>query len=176
MTCSNRDDWVGAEEWHRKALEAKLACGLNPVTVGVSYNSLGESLLENGKLEEAEDMLKKALEIRTKLGRGHLFDTAVTRENLAQLYQAMGKPTEANEARLGGEAKGEMCCSNYRVRRPRFTTWNQDAHDHLYLVPRAGASSEQACVLRRVSGTFNIVLNITARNLFICLSKAFVVL
>jgi tetratricopeptide (TPR) repeat protein len=118
VECSKRDDWVNAERWHRKALEAKLACGMGPVTLGISYNSLGESLLEQGKLEEAEEKLKKAMEIRTTLP--HCFDAAVTRENLAQVYQAMGKPKEANQVRVDGEAKREMCCSNYRVRYTSF--------------------------------------------------------
>lgn len=114
---SSRDDWVNAERWHRKALKAKIDCGMAPVTLGISYNALGESLLELGKLEEAEENLKNAMEIRAALGPFHCFDASVTRENLAQVYQAMGKPNEANQVRVDGEATGEMCCSNYRVRR-----------------------------------------------------------
>lgn len=116
ITCSKAGDHIAAEKWHRKALSAKYAAKLGNDTIGISENGLGETLYDLGKYDEAEEHLKKALAIRQKLGSRYLFDIAVTRENLAQVYQAKKDVKMARETRQQGEAKGELCCSNYTVR------------------------------------------------------------
>lgn len=105
-----------AEKWHRKALNAKINAKLEWTTIAISHNGLGEALLELGRLKEAEEHLKKALAMRTGKGAGHVFDAAVSRENLAQVYQAMEKPDMARTTRTDGENKKELCCSNETVR------------------------------------------------------------
>lgn len=104
-----------AEKWHRKALNAKINAKLGWVTTAISHNGLGEALLELRKLDEAEEQLKAALALRAGQS-GHTFDAAVSRENLAQVYQAMNKPHMARATREDGENIKEMCCSNETVR------------------------------------------------------------
>lgn len=109
-------DNTTAEKWHRKALNAKIHAKLEWTTIAISHNGLGEALLELGRLVEAEEHLKKALAMRTGKGARHVFDAAVSKENLAQVYQAMGKPDLARTTCIDGENKKELCCSNETVR------------------------------------------------------------
>lgn len=100
-----------AEQRHRQALELKIAnFGADSVNTAISYNALGEALLRKGKVAEAEEVLQKAVVIRE--GKGPVFDAAVSRENLACVYEARGRWDEARELRTRN--KETMVCSHYQ--------------------------------------------------------------
>lgn len=106
-------DLAGAERLHLQALEIKeKGLGPNAVSTALTRNALGELYFTLGQLEEAEDCLQKALEVRTKAGPP--LDAAVTRDNLARIYEAQGKLKEAKDIRLTG-APNTMCCGYYHV-------------------------------------------------------------
>ncbi|KAG8924422.1 hypothetical protein FRC01_011541 [Tulasnella sp. 417] len=99
-------------EWrHRQALELKIAnFGTNSVNTAISYNGLGEALLRKDKLAEAEEAFMKAIVIRE--AKGPVFDAAVSRENLACVYEAQGRWNQARELRT--RSRENMVCSNYK--------------------------------------------------------------
>ncbi|TFY81946.1 hypothetical protein EWM64_g2062 [Hericium alpestre] len=82
----HRGDFAGAEALFLRAIDVKEQ-GLRPGNkfTANSQNALGELYLKLERLDEAEDMLKRALHIRKVTGTA--FDAAVTRENLGQLYE-----------------------------------------------------------------------------------------
>lgn len=67
-------------------------------------------------LDEAEDYLKKALAVRDEApygrGLGPRFDAAVSRENMARVYDKRGNLLEAKGIR---KRAGEICCDYYKV-------------------------------------------------------------
>ncbi|KAF4574279.1 hypothetical protein EYR36_005612 [Pleurotus pulmonarius] len=92
--------------------------GVDAMTTALSRNRLGEVHMLMGKFAEAEDNLGKALEVRRR--KGNPFDCAVTRENLAQVYEARGHLTEAREMRLEGEPDRNIVCGNYQCQGQSF--------------------------------------------------------
>jgi len=119
VAASQAGDYARAVHLHRQALVIKLqAFGEEAVQTAISFNGLGEDLLQLGQLDEAEEMLGKALHVRDDtafggLGAGPRMDAAVTRENVAQLREAQGRLADAKEMRLRGKGKGEICCGHY---------------------------------------------------------------
>lgn len=107
---------------HREELEMKLLLrGPNHIDTAVTYNGLGEALLEAGELQEAEEMLLNAYRVREGASNGesfNVFNAAVTRENLGRLYEAKGDWARARSVRLEGNTRGRdsFACSNYKVR------------------------------------------------------------
>lgn len=65
------------------------------------------------KLVEAEDNLKKVLEVRRR--KGDPFDGAVTRENLAQVSEMRGDLRGAREMRLEGGPDRNIAYENDKV-------------------------------------------------------------
>ncbi|VDB99656.1 unnamed protein product [Peniophora sp. CBMAI 1063] len=106
-------DYAGAEQRFLRAIEIRnQAYGPGNNYVAVNLNSLGELYLKQGRLDEAEPILLEALDAReNRLGNG--FDAAVTRENLAQLYEARGDGPKAKEIRARG-FPNNIACGNYR--------------------------------------------------------------
>ena len=94
------------------AIDEKLQ-GPNSSSSGLSWNKLGEIQFEMGKITEAEPSLKRAVEIREGLGED--FDTAVSRDNLARVYEAQGRMDEAREMRLRGRASQNISCGSFKV-------------------------------------------------------------
>lgn len=119
VVAMKRGRYEEAVALHQQALALKLpAFGSNSVQAAISYNGLGECLLKAGRVADAEVNLAKALHVRDSkssggLGLGPPMDSAVTRDNMAQVYEAQGKWDEAKEMRLRGSEKGEMVCGNY---------------------------------------------------------------
>ncbi|KAI0052887.1 hypothetical protein FA95DRAFT_1553186 [Auriscalpium vulgare] len=64
-----------------------------------------------GRLNDAEDQLNKALDVRSKIGPP--FDAAVTRENLAQLYEMRGNIEASKEMRMRG-SPDQIACGHYQ--------------------------------------------------------------
>ncbi|KAL4069629.1 hypothetical protein V8B97DRAFT_603645 [Scleroderma yunnanense] len=60
-----------------------------------------------GRLDEAEDQLKRAVIVRTN--EGNSFDAAVSIENLAQVYEATGNLEKALNTRLSYDPKNMVC-------------------------------------------------------------------
>ena len=100
-----------AERLHREVLAVKLATlGASSVSTGTTYNSLGRLLKQRGALEEAETMLRAALQIReARPAESH--DAAITRDELGCVLQAAGRTAEAREMRLRRGRDG-LICSN----------------------------------------------------------------
>ncbi|KAF8312519.1 hypothetical protein DL93DRAFT_2082120 [Clavulina sp. PMI_390] len=100
----------------QKAIEAKEAANMSKSSIAVSWNSLGETYLEDGQLDAALEALTTALNIRAALTpkKDHLFDTSVTRENIAHVYEAKNEPANAKKVRNEGVPVGEVCCSYNR--------------------------------------------------------------
>jgi tetratricopeptide (TPR) repeat protein len=82
-------------------------------STGLSWNKLGEIQHEMGKTGEAEKSLQKAVEIREKLGES--FDTSVSRDNLARVYEEQGRMEEAKQMRLRGRPSQNITCGNFDV-------------------------------------------------------------
>lgn len=86
MMRGNREDYQGAIEQHKKALQLKInAYGEESVQAAISHNAIGENCLLLKNWEEAEDNLKKALKVRDEMGLGPRVDAAVSRDNMAQV-------------------------------------------------------------------------------------------
>lgn len=108
-----RGNLAGVAQMFLEALHVKeRGSGPNHLSMGISYNSLGEVYAQIEKLDDAEEQFRKALEIRRRTGPA--FDTAVTRENLAQLFERRGEYSAAREIRVDDE--DHIACSNYHVR------------------------------------------------------------
>ncbi|KAG8895750.1 hypothetical protein FRC01_012208 [Tulasnella sp. 417] len=110
---SRAGDYAGAERLHKQALEIKInSTGPNSIQTALSYNALGEAQLKLAKLDEAEESLSRAVEIREAGGPGAAFDAAVSRENLGQVYEAKGLWDQARQVRT--RMLDQMACGNYK--------------------------------------------------------------
>jgi tetratricopeptide (TPR) repeat protein len=110
---SNQGDYAGAEALYKEALVIKEnSFGPDSIQAALTRNSLGEQQLRLGKLDDAEENLRKAVEIRNAQKAG--FDAAVSRENLAQVLEAKGDLVGAKAMRASG-APNEISCGNYNV-------------------------------------------------------------
>lgn len=109
-------DYARAASLHSRALELKiLAHGQHSIPTAISMNGLGGVLTKLGRLDEAEEMLIKALAIRET--QGPRFDLAITREHIGALREAQGRREEAIDIRKKGGLDGmkEVACSNDEV-------------------------------------------------------------
>jgi tetratricopeptide (TPR) repeat protein len=106
-------DPAESERLTRVALEQKLnTIGENHVSTAISYNSLGRAIKAQGRFEEAIPYLKKALQIRKRMGGGEpgcFKDVAVSRDELGVCYQGCGMPEKAREVRLEGGQEAVIC-------------------------------------------------------------------
>lgn len=113
LALARQGDHVGAVRLHRQALSLKLDIwGTTNITTAVSYNALGESLIHLGQLDEAEDTIKKALEIATVLQS--TMDQALYRESLAMVYETRGDIVKAGQTRRSGQPE-QYVCSYYEA-------------------------------------------------------------
>ena len=112
-------DYAGAEQRFLRAIEIRnQAFGPGNNYVAINLNSLGELYLKQGRLDDAESVLLEAFDAReNRLGND--FDAAVTRENLAQLYEARGDGCAAKDMRTRGFTN-DIACGNYKVRAERY--------------------------------------------------------
>lgn len=107
--------YAEAEAMHQEALRLKIeSFGPNTIQAALSYQAVGGTQLKLGKLVEAEDNVKKAVEIRNSLNFTS-FDAAVSRETLAQIFEANGNIIGAKATRLSG-APNAMACGYDEVR------------------------------------------------------------
>jgi uncharacterized protein HemY len=83
-------------------------------STGLSWNKLGEIQFEMNKFADAEHSLKQAVEIREALSEN--FDTSVSRDNLARVYEALGRFQEARAMRMKGRPAQNIACGNFSVR------------------------------------------------------------
>jgi tetratricopeptide (TPR) repeat protein len=106
-------DLFRAESLHLEAIAIKEnGVGPNAVSTALSRNALGELYIKLGRMDDAEVNLKKAVAVRNH--EGPAFDAAVSRENLAQLYEIRGDLKLAKETRLYG-APDKLSCGHYHV-------------------------------------------------------------
>lgn len=121
LEAERNGDLLAAEQFHLRALELKERhLGPDAVSTALTKNALGELYIKLGKLDEAEGHLKKAVDIRSTAEPA--FDAAVSRENLAQLYEIRGKLKEARDTRLLG-SPDKMACGYYHVSTALFLTF-----------------------------------------------------
>lgn len=103
--------YVAAENKYLESLDLKLKyIGANKTTTGISRNALGELYTTLNRLDEAEKHLELAVKIRN--ADGPTFDAAVSRENLAIVYEKRGDLLAAKQMR---KSTGKYACSNYNV-------------------------------------------------------------
>ena len=110
---------------HTEAVEAKVRIfGERSIHAAISFNGLGETLLEAGRLDEAADAFGKALKVRDDvafggMGIGPRNDAAASRDNMARVLEARGDFSGARGMRLKGADKGQTMCGCYDVSIPR---------------------------------------------------------
>ncbi|KIM30123.1 hypothetical protein M408DRAFT_328516 [Serendipita vermifera MAFF 305830] len=85
--------------------------GRNSSSAGLSWNKLGEMQYENKDFAAAEVSLKLAVEIREGLGED--FDTSVSRDNLARIFEVYGRMEDAKKMRLRGRKAQNITCACY---------------------------------------------------------------
>jgi tetratricopeptide (TPR) repeat protein len=112
VQAAKRGNHAEAERLHTEALNLKkLAEGPDSVGYALSANHLGEAQIHLGKWDAAEKNLQDAVRIRNNAGPE--FDAAVSRDNLARIYEKKGDFTKARSIRLTFPQK--MACSYYEV-------------------------------------------------------------
>lgn len=105
--------YTEAETRQKKIVELdKQIYGPDSSSTGLSWNKLGEIQTDLENFTEAESSLKEAVRIREKKED---FDTSVSRDNLARVYEALGRLEEAKEMRMRGRPKQNITCGNYSV-------------------------------------------------------------
>ncbi|KIJ37729.1 hypothetical protein M422DRAFT_69225 [Sphaerobolus stellatus SS14] len=97
-----------AERLHKEVFRISLRdLGPDSVYTGFSHNILGEVQCRLAKYEEAEEHLLKAIAIRVHCG--YSWDSAISRENLAQVYEGQGRFLEAKGIRDQGSPDSMVC-------------------------------------------------------------------
>jgi tetratricopeptide (TPR) repeat protein len=109
--------WVEAAEWYRSSREVAMEAGSAFVAAQTDVN-LAELLINQGHLDEAEDVLVRAVRVlrasgevrflaegqmqlaRVHLSRGHFEDAERRAEEVASLFASHGNPSSALEAAL----------------------------------------------------------------------------
>lgn len=115
IALSRQGDHAGAARVHRQALEHKLTTlGPGHISTAVSYNALGEALTHLGELDEAEENIKKALQIAINVSSRS--DEGFYHENLAMVYETKGDLVKAGETRHMN-APDKYVCSYYKASR-----------------------------------------------------------
>ncbi|KAF9568398.1 hypothetical protein CPC08DRAFT_746233 [Agrocybe pediades] len=91
-------DFATAERLHLQAIQIKeQALGPENPTTALSYNAIGELYLKMQRLDDAESYLTRAVRIRNSSGTA--LDAAISRENIAQLYELRGDLSRAKQIR-----------------------------------------------------------------------------
>ena len=109
-----RGDFATAERLWMEALAIKDAVipgGANSEGSALTRNAIGELYFRTGRDNDAESMLKKAVSVRERVGTA--LDAAVSRENLAQVYEHKRNMALAREIRVS--IPNNMVCGNYNV-------------------------------------------------------------
>jgi hypothetical protein len=91
--------------------DAVIPGGANSEGSALTRNAIGELYFRTGRDDDAESMLKKAVSVRERVGTA--LDAAVSRENLAQVYEHKGNMALAREIRVS--TPNNMVCGNYNV-------------------------------------------------------------
>lgn len=99
-----------------EAVQAKVRLfGERSIQAALSFNSLGETYLEAGRIEDAADAFVKALRVRDDAAFGGMElgprnDAAASRDNMARVLEARGDFPGAREMRLKGANQGRTMC------------------------------------------------------------------
>lgn len=88
--------------------------GAQSIETAASRNALGELYVKMNRLAEAESEFLAAVDVRSRAGTDHVFDAAVSRENLAQVYEMTRRILAAKNMRLLG-APNKILCAYYYV-------------------------------------------------------------
>lgn len=112
--------YEAAEKKYLKALDLKLKhIGETAITTALSHNALGELYIAMNRPDEAEKHLQSAIKIRD--AGGPTFDAAVSRENLAIVYEMRGDLVTAKQIR---KSTGKYACGNENVRRSTLSIFS----------------------------------------------------
>ncbi len=109
-----RGDYATAERLWIEVLAIKDAImpgGADSEGSALTRNAMGELYLKMGRYDEAEKLLKKAVSVRERVGNA--FDAAVSRENLAQVYEHKGNLALARATRIS--VSNSMVCGDNNV-------------------------------------------------------------
>ncbi|KAJ3521648.1 hypothetical protein NM688_g8989 [Phlebia brevispora] len=105
----NRGQYSEAEKVFKEALDVKLrALGPQDYSTGIGYNALGETYIRLGRLDEAEENIKKAIPLVSSSAH----DSAYYRENLAKVYEMKHDLVKAKEERLQGSPNSIICAED----------------------------------------------------------------
>jgi len=94
-----RGDYATAERLWIEVLAIKdgiMPGGADSEGSALTRNAMGELYLKMGRYDEAEKLLKKAMSVRGRTS----FDAAMTRENLARVYEHKGDLALARATRI----------------------------------------------------------------------------
>ncbi|EEY65489.1 uncharacterized protein PITG_16800 [Phytophthora infestans T30-4] len=102
-----------AEKLLRNVLARKPAAGFDEVSVALTQNELGGVLRQLGEMDEALELLTKALEVRDRADEEAdiitaLRDGNITRDEIGKVYEAKGDCANA----LGVRQLGKRICGN----------------------------------------------------------------
>lgn len=149
MALCHAGNHVAAERLHHQALGIKItAFGADSIQAALSFNALGQEQRHLGNLVDAEANLKEAVRIRNEIGSP--FDGAVSRENLAQVYEEKGDLAAAKELRLTKPL--EMACANEDVSASCHLDLNASTHSMCHSVSATDAYQrrrEEMCPVSR---------------------------
>ncbi|KAF4605208.1 hypothetical protein EYR40_003991 [Pleurotus pulmonarius] len=103
-----------AEQLYLQIIRTK-TCVFGPQSVetAASHNALGELYVKMNRLAEAESEFMIAVSIRSRAGADHAFDAAVSRENLAQVYEMTRRILAGKNVRLLGTPNKILCAYYY---------------------------------------------------------------
>jgi len=104
--------YEAAEQRYLKALDIKIkTMGKDAISTALTHTTLGELYTATNRLDDAEKHLKIAMKIRQEDVEGPTFDAAMSRENLAVVYEMRGNLVAAKQIR---KSTGKFACGNYR--------------------------------------------------------------
>ncbi|VDB99655.1 unnamed protein product [Peniophora sp. CBMAI 1063] len=115
-------NYAAAEQCYLEAIRIRdQLWGVGSTQAALNQNALGEMYVEMARLDDAEHMFQRVLDVynQDEALRKH-FDAAVVRESLAQVYEARGDGPEARRTRARG-LPHSLACGNYKCPGSLFT-------------------------------------------------------
>jgi len=170
--------YEAAEQRYLKALDIKIkTMGEDAISTALTHTTLGELYTATNRLDDAEKHLKIAMKIRQEDAKGPTFDAAMSRENLAVVYEMRGNLVAAKQIR---KSTGKFACGNYRNVHPILSPLDEPAL--MFVIPysvrdefsiRADSDNVPgALYVLFLSSTSRLNTNITCRLFSIVLTHA----
>ena len=117
VTLARAGAFAEAEAALRSALVVQLGSGTDPMSPDQTLLALGRLLLDDGRLDEADDLLADALTRRLAVVAAEHWTVAEVRLELALLARARGEPWPADVSRLYRTLAETLPAGNFRLSR-----------------------------------------------------------